>query len=245
MNRSFKRLILMFVDVMVILSAHAISYVFFDPLVSIPPRTFLIHIIFVILTYIVFGVTIKIFDKINRFTSIRETIIHAFLVTIAYVVGTVLYNVLGEGLSFRHVALAYLISVIAIPASRVVWRIYMEHQLKLEKDASNGEDMTPIRTLIIGAGEAGAIFVRSIRMRSDITVVGFLDDDRNKQGTTVYGHPVIGTVKDLEDTVDQYRVEQITIAIPSLSNNEMNAIVNQAQKTVCVNISSETYFFQK
>jgi FlaA1/EpsC-like NDP-sugar epimerase len=68
-------------------------------------------------------------------------------------------------------------------------------------------------------------------MRSDITVVGFLDDDSNKQGTTVYGHPVIGTVEDLEDTVDQYRVEQITIAIPSLSNNEMNAIVNQAQKT--------------
>src|SRR5699024_9245149 len=100
-------------------------------------------------------------------------------------------NLLDEGISFRHVALSYLITVIAIPTSRVVWRLYMEHQLKLQNLSNNAADLKPIRTLIIGAGEAGAIFVRSIRMRSDINVVGFLDDDPNKVGTTIYGHPVI------------------------------------------------------
>lgn len=231
MNRNLKRVILISVDIFIITVAQAISYLFFEPLVSIPQRTFLIHILFVILAYITFGVTIKIFDKINRFTSIRETIIHAMLVTGSYLTGSILFNLLDEGISFRHVALSYLITVIAIPTSRVVWRLHMEHQLKLQNLSNNAADLKPIRTLIIGAGEAGAIFVQSIRMRSDINIVGFLDDDPNKVGTTIYGHPVIGKVVDLEETVERYGVEQITIAIPSLSTDEMREIVLEARKT--------------
>ena len=231
MSRHFKRGILISVDIFIIILAQAVSYIFFDPLVSIPQRTFLIHILFVIIAYVAFGQLIKIFDKINRFTSIRETIIHAMLVTSSFLVGSILFNILGEGISFRHIALSYLITVILIPSSRVVWRLYMEHQLKNQNMSIDSKDVRPIRTLIIGAGEAGAIFVRSIRMRSDITVVGFLDDDRNKVGTTLYGHPVIGNVTDLEETVERYGVEQITIAIPSLSNDEMKKIVTEARKT--------------
>lgn len=231
MNRSFKRSILIAIDAMVILVAHAISYLFFDPLISITQGTFLIHIIFVLITYIILGLTIKIFDKVNRFTSVRETLIHVGLVTLSYIIGSLLYAVFGEGLSFRHVFLAFLISVIAIPASRIVWRLYMEHQQKLQNNTNHAVDELPTRTLIIGAGEAGAIFVRSIRIRSDIDVVGFLDDDKNKQGTTVYGHPVIGTVKDIEEIVEKYGIDQITIAIPSLSGNEMQEILVEAKKT--------------
>ena len=231
MNRSFKRSILIAIDAVVILVAHAISYLFFDPLISITQGTFLTHIIFVLITYIILGLTIKIFDKVNRFTSVRETLIHVGLVTLSYIIGSLLYAVFGEGLSFRHVFLAFLISVIAIPASRIVWRLYMEHQQKLQNNTNHAVDELPTRTLIIGAGEAGAIFVRSIRIRSDIDVVGFLDDDKNKQGTTVYGHPVIGTVKDIEETVEKYGIEQITIAIPSLSGTEMQDILAEARKT--------------
>src|SRR5699024_11840661 len=89
----------------------------------------------------------------------------------------------------------------------------------------------PIRTLLIGAGDAGAIFVRSLRNRPDINVVGFLDDDKNKQGTVLYGYPVIGQISDLEEVVNRYNVEQITIAIPSLSGEEMREIVTEARKT--------------
>lgn len=230
MNRNLKRSILIAFDTLVLFVAHAISYVFFDPLVSLTQSTFFIHLLFVIIFYIILGETIKIFDKVNRFTSVRETLIHVALVSISYLGGSVLYNILGEGLSFRHVAFAFLISVIAIPASRVAWRLYIEHQLKLENNTNHAVDEQPTRTLIIGAGEAGAIFVRSIRMRSDIDVIGFLDDDKNKQGTTVYGHPVIGTVKDIEETVERYGVEQITIAIPSLSGDEMQEILAEARK---------------
>src|SRR5699024_10921550 len=83
---------------------------------------------------------------------------------------------------------------------------------------------------LVGAGEAGAMYVRSLRNRVDTNIVGFLDDNPNKQGTTLYGYPVIGEISDLEKIVKQYNIEQVTIAIPSLSNFEITKIVNTARK---------------
>src|SRR5699024_1124547 len=171
----------------------------------------------------------KIFDKINRFTSIRETLIHIVTITVSFVVGSVMYLVFDSSISFRYIMFAYLVSVTIVPASRIFWRLWVDRQRKLQNSSHNNE--TPTRILLIGAGDAGAIFVRSLRNRPDIHVVGFLDDDLNKQNTVLYGYPIIGQVSDLEEVVDQYSVEQITIAIPSLSGKEMREIVTEARKT--------------
>src|SRR5699024_9009278 len=64
----------------------------------------------------------------------------------------------------------------------------------------------------------------------DLEIIGFLDDNPNKQGTTLYGYPIIGKIEVLEYLVNQHHIEQVTIAIPSLSNEEMNSIVEVAKK---------------
>lgn len=230
MNRRTKRLILMLLDTFIIVGAHIASYFFMYPLVVIEPRSFFRQLLFIIITYIIFGLAIKIFDKINRFTSIRETIVHVLHVTTSFFIGTFIYTMLFTKISFRHITFAYLISAVIIPMSRVVWRLWIEHQRKLQNHHKN-ETSEIVRTLLIGAGDAGALYIRALKDRSDIHVVGFLDDDLNKQNTTIYGYPVIGKISDLEDIVEQYNVDQITIAIPSLSNDEMKEILSQAKKT--------------
>jgi len=229
MSRRTKRIILMTLDALVILASHVFSYFFMYPLIGISNRTFMGHVLLVIASYLVLGLIGKIFDKINRFTSIRETLIHVLLVTVSFISGTLLYILFANGISFRYILMAYIASVIIIPASRIVWRLLVDHQRKLENNEALEED--PIRTLLIGAGDGGAMYVNGLRNRADIHVVGFLDDAPDKQGTTVYGYPVVGTIDDLEETVEQYSVEQITIAIPSLSNDEMQRILDKAQKT--------------
>src|SRR5699024_6352756 len=52
----------------------------------------------------------------------------------------------------------------------------------------------------------------------------------SKQGTVLHGYPIIGRVSDLEEAVNQYGVEQITIAIPSLSGDEMREVVQEAKE---------------
>lgn len=230
MSRKWKRIVLILLDTFVIQGAFISSYFFLSPLIEIAPRPFFVHLYLIIFTYILLGYFNKVFDKINRFTSVRETIIHIVLVTLSFMIGSLIYVVFDSSISFRYITFAYLISVAIIPASRVVWRLWVDHQRKLRNSTSK-HSTEPVRTLLIGAGDAGAIFVRSLRNRPDIDVVGFLDDDINKRNTTLHGHPVIGKVSDLKDTVEQYSVQQITITIPSLSNDEMKEIVNEARAT--------------
>ncbi len=59
---------------------------------------------------------------------------------------------------------------------------------------------TPVtKILIIGAGDAGEKILREIRdnYRLNYNVVGFVDDDLTKQGKTIHGVQVLGTVEHL------------------------------------------------
>lgn len=229
MSRNAKRITLMLFDALVIIASHVCSYFFLYPLIDISNRTFIVHVVLVALSYVTLGYFVKMFDKINRFTSIRETINHILLVTLSFVLGTLIYTVIADGVSFRYVLAAFILSVITIPASRIVWRLWIEHQRKLQNNEYTTLD--PVRTLLIGAGDGGAMCVNGLRNRPDVEVVGFLDDHPDKQQTTLYGYPVIGATADLKEAVEQYDVEQITIAIPSLSNEDMQFILTEARKT--------------
>lgn len=83
--------------------------------------------------------------------------------------------------------------------------------------------------LVLGAGRPGENFVQNIsspfRMRR---VVGFLDDDPQKQGTELSGVPVLGTTKDLSRIQNDLHADEIVIAddaIPKKFANNMRADV--------------------
>ena len=213
---------------LIISLTHLFSYFFLYPLIQISVRTLLEHLLIVILIYNIIALRTKIFDKINRFTGIRETFIHALILTVSFLSATVVYTSLFEIISLRYTVSAYLISVVLIPGSRIVWRIIIDYERRLEFTGLNKTD--PVRTLLIGAGEGGAFFVKALKERLDIDIVGFLDDDRNKQGTTIYGYPVLGRVDELEKIIKRYDIKQVTIAIPSLSKENMNTILVKAHQ---------------
>ena len=86
-------------------------------------------------------------------------------------------------------------------------------------------------TLIVGAGDAGAIVARELKKNhtfgeSANTVIGFVDDDSDKQKQKMFEIPVLGTRKDIPSLVEKYRVEEIIIAIPSVSGGVVRDIVD-------------------
>src|SRR5699024_11165438 len=123
----------------VIQGAFVGSYFFLYPLVNIDPRPFFVHLFLVLFTYIILGYFGKIFDKINRFTSIRETLIHIVTITVSFVVGSVMYLVFDSSISFRYIMFAYLVSVTIVPASRIFWRLWVDRQRKLQNSSHNNE----------------------------------------------------------------------------------------------------------
>lgn len=83
------------------------------------------------------------------------------------------------------------------------------------------------RVLIFGAGSAGALLMRDIVLQPDLGlhVVGFLDDDPLKQGRTVGGIPVIGTLADFSEVVSARNVEEVLIALPSATNEVRKRVI--------------------
>lgn len=83
------------------------------------------------------------------------------------------------------------------------------------------------RTLIYGAGTAGATLLKEIRNNPRLAylVCGFIDDGWGKRGMRIDGVPVLGGGETLESIVRHRSIEMILVAIPSASGKEMTRIL--------------------
>lgn len=235
MSRLMKKIFLISFDSFAIIGSSLISYFFLVPYIEVSVPIFIFNVGIIVIVYLVLGVYFKLFSKINRYTSIRETLAIANCVTVAFAVSVAIAVLLTRMVSLRFFALTYMFSIAAIIGSRIVWRIYHEHRYKLLH--AHPFDHR-IRTLVVGAGNGGSIFIRSLKHNpSELDVIGIVDDDTSKFKTLMYDVPVLGQIKDIAKLAEIYRIQQITIAIPSLEPVEYEKILDACKKAdVMINL---------
>lgn len=83
------------------------------------------------------------------------------------------------------------------------------------------------RVLVFGAGDAGEMIVRDMRVNSSYQadVVGFVDDDPLKRGMRIRGIPVLGSRQALPAIIERKKPDEILIAIPSARPEILRGIV--------------------
>ncbi|MFD1411499.1 polysaccharide biosynthesis protein [Lapidilactobacillus gannanensis] len=213
MNRRTKKLVLMLVDVILVVLANEMAFFFVDRYVSLSGIYFVLTIISEAGLYLIIANSVRVFSKINRYTSIKEVSSIALAVTAAYLVTLIGLIVFRTGFSARHFVLTYLFALLFIAGSRLTWRYYVEF-LMHRNGLKNGR---LIPTLLVGAGDGASVLLNRLSYdQPDVNVVGLVDDDADKQGTWIHGVKVLGTLKDLPNLIKQNEIEQVTIAIPSL-----------------------------
>jgi FlaA1/EpsC-like NDP-sugar epimerase len=96
-----------------------------------------------------------------------------------------------------------------------------------------GDKRGKIRLGIIGGGGAGEKMVREIydNPRLNYDVVCFLDDDPNKRRMRIHGVPILGPVEMLKDLAEEGVIDEILIAIPSATAQQMRRIVEACEAT--------------
>lgn len=89
--------------------------------------------------------------------------------------------------------------------------------------------------MIIGAGDAGRVMLREITASQYIQgkVVCFIDDDVEKIGKRLNGVPIVGGRECIIETAKEYFVDEIIVALPSISAKERSVILNICQETNC------------
>lgn len=99
----------------------------------------------------------------------------------------------------------------------------------------NANRSNAINVMIVGAGEAGNIIVKEILNShySTMNLKCLIDDAEGKWGKYVQGVKVVGGRYEIPEAVDAYGIDEIIIAIPSLSRAELKGILDICKETKC------------
>jgi FlaA1/EpsC-like NDP-sugar epimerase len=117
-------------------------------------------------------------------------------------------------------------TVLMLGGLRIVIRLYYEEFRTAEAGRLK-------RFLIVGAGNAGEALLREIHRMpvAQYEVVGFIDNDPIKKGTNIHGIPVLGTVEQLPEVCEERNIEEIAIAMPSASHQQLRRVIQVCEGT--------------
>ena len=88
------------------------------------------------------------------------------------------------------------------------------------------------KVILIGAGIAAQTAVREMkRLKCGYAALGYVDDNRSKQGLKIHGVPVLGSVKELPRIIDEWPVDEVLIAVPSATGKQMQRFVEICDQT--------------
>ena len=89
--------------------------------------------------------------------------------------------------------------------------------------------------MLIGAGEAGRLIINEVNSSDHLQakVVCAIDDDVKKIGKYLRGVPIVGGRDAIAESVEKYNVDEIVLAIPSISMAEQKEILEVCKETGC------------
>lgn len=236
MKYQFRKLnfwIVLGVDLLLLATAHLLAYVIrFDGIV--PPEQrgniatalgFLLPVKLVLFHF--FG----LYRGMWRYTSLADmvNILKACVMAGFITLGGILLLNRFEGFSRSVFVLDALLTFLFIAGFRISLRLSSQSAfcLRFFFREETGKRQRRKRLLIIGAGDAAEKVAREIHDNKGLPymVAGFLDDRSAKIGQQIHGIPVLGPIADIAEYAFKTKAQEILIAIPSASREQMQRIV--------------------
>jgi FlaA1/EpsC-like NDP-sugar epimerase len=190
-----------------------------------------------VISLIVFA-AFKMYNNLWKYASIDE-ILKIFLATTIIFVALYLYdtfvlrpkNIIE--LSRRFLFIAWMLDTLLFSFSRFGYRAARRFLLVLSHILSSKAGAK--RVMIIGAGFSGSGVVNEIlssKIRDRIPVV-VLDRDMGKNNTHIRGVRVLNAVGRIVEMTEKLKIDEIVIALPNASNEEIRSIMKQCTQTDC------------
>ncbi|MDP3488463.1 MAG: hypothetical protein Q8S19_11140, partial [Bacillota bacterium] len=130
---------------------------------------------------------------------------------------------LGMG-QVRSATLYWLLSTAVIGGLRFAIRI--------RREVVVGGSGKGVRSLIVGAGDAGHMLLREIQKHPELNIkaVGLVDDEPTKQGMRICNVPVLGRLDDLELAIDEHDIKHVILAMPTAKPEVVRRVVQSCTK---------------
>ena len=186
------------------------------------------------ITFSVFGIYRTLWQYASLGAAIRLAMACFFIYFISYIIfvisGSQRFN---PGVMVLAIHTLFALSVAVRMTKRIVgvFVIPFSRAYKtIENKPSKGK-----RVIIIGGGETASAF-----MRSKITgwndrreILGIIDKDPSKHGYLLNGVPILGDDSKLSEIIERLKIDEIIIAVPSISNDDLKRIIRLTPINKC------------
>ncbi|WP_339263773.1 nucleoside-diphosphate sugar epimerase/dehydratase [Solibacillus sp. FSL W7-1472] len=223
MSYKIRYIIFFIVDSCIVLSAIFMSYWLLHPTLNVySNKVIVLSAITLLISHHIAAYFYKLYTRVWSVASVRELLTIAYAVTISVGAASILQQAINNDIYFRVMAVTWMLHIIMIGGSRFLLRL-----LNDKESFKNPHNIK--RVLIVGAGQGGSMLAKNLQNTSekDIQAVGFVDDDVNKKYLNIMGLPVWGTIADIVKIVENKQIDEIIIAIPSLSKAGIKTIYDK------------------
>ena len=134
---------------------------------------------------------------------------------------------------FGVLAAEMVLTATGIVAVRTLWRVLTERADRNRTAAVvAARPARRQKALLIGAGAAGVMVAREVKASPDtgFEVAGFLDDDKDKHGTIIQGHKVLGGSDQMGRFAAELEAELAIITIAKAPAKAIRRLVEQAEQ---------------
>ena len=225
LSRVVKRLIMMFVDVLLIVTILTLSFsmrlgewfwpqgdlvylLFFAPLVAIP-------------IFIKFG----LYRAIVRYIGFKALWVIVQAVSLYALVWGVIVLLSGaQGVPRSVILINWILGMLLIGGSRIIGRWWFSDKKSYSVNAFDKRK----NVLVYGAGSAGIQLATALTYSQELNPIAFIDDE-----PTLSNHQIMGlkvhSSNNLGELVASMKIEEVLLAIPSASRERRNEIINNLE----------------
>jgi FlaA1/EpsC-like NDP-sugar epimerase len=173
---------------------------------------------------------LNLYTSVWRYASITELINIGSACFTTEIINLIYKKMFSISMPRSYSLIRLLLLIFFVATIRFSFRILRTITIKFENKKNNNNVM------IVGGGEAARLLIDEAARNRTLfgsNIVCIIDDNKEKVGTYIRGIQIVGTRKQIKQMAEKYDVNEIIIAIPSASKEEISKIITECQKTSC------------
>lgn len=162
-------------------------------------------------------------------TELQNVVVSCVISAVLNSVGLQFFKTVQQPVPKSYYFLYMFVLISMIFVSRFSYR-FLRSQKHKQQNKKNG-----ISVMVIGAGEAANVIIKEIVNSNFSTMVirCIIDDDKGKWGRYIQGIKVAGGRDKIIECADIYDIDEIIVAMPSISRSELRKILEICKETSC------------
>jgi len=246
LSRNHKKLLLLFVDIILLITVLLASYSIRLDYWYLPKDDTIRLILVAPIIGIPIFVKLGLYQSVIRYIDLKEL----WSILQAVSLYALIWGLAGfftqtnfvkeEGFNVEVfprsvIVINWLLALLVISGIRIVARFILSENIKLSifnydfKSKIRDVDSGKSRVLIYGAGNAGMQLALALNNSSQFYAIGFIDDNKELQGSNINSLKIY-SVNDIEELINKLKIDEVLIALPSASRSDRFSIIDKLER---------------